>query len=135
MVQSMRQFLVKMIQVMVSALIVCSLILPAASSISYCHPMEEIMLVKCCDEVQEDHGLAFVNPDCCDEIKFPVAKKDTSKTPSLPALKVSQKGYATPERNWIVVTDIFKENTVPVGARGPPLNGPSLYISNCSYLI
>jgi len=131
----MKQRFLNIIQVIVSALIVCSLIFPAATSISYCYPMQEIMLVQCCDEVHEDHGLAFVNPDCCDEIKFPVSQKDTSKPSFFPALKVSQQGYVVPERNWVVVNDVLKKKILPTGARGPPPDGPPLYISNCSYLI
>jgi hypothetical protein len=93
------------------------------------------MLVSCCDDVHEERGLSLSNPDCCDEISLPASDKEFVDQFTVPAfVAVKQKGFH-PEFFFGFSVQSEGRSKQPYQARGPPPDGPALYIYYCSYLI
>jgi hypothetical protein len=125
------------LHVALSIILAMTLIIPQPQSVSFCNPMDLVMLQSCChsQEVEQEDGQDSVSgPDCCDEISLPDLEKDTLPSLYLPVLVASSTLVAIPVVEWVVIAD-FEEDVSNISARGPPPNAGPIFRRNCSYLI
>ena len=132
----MKQRILNIVKISLFLLMAISIAVPRATSISFCHPMEQVMLQTCCHpkKIQVKNGEDSVSgPDCCDEIAVSDAEKDTLADIVLSKPLVVSAWFTLPTTEWILLEN--NENTPIVRARGPPPDPIPLFIRNCSYLI
>jgi hypothetical protein len=115
-----------------------TLIIPQSQSVSFCNPMDQVMLQSCChsQEVELEEGQDSVSgPDCCDDIALPDLEADSLPQLHLPVLVVTSSVVVdVPVVEWTLVVDIEEEFS-NISARGPPPNSVPIFTRNCSYLI
>ena len=132
----MKQRILNIAKVSLFLLMAISVMIPRAADISFCNPMEQVMLQSCChpQKVEVKNGEDSVSgPDCCDKIALPDAEKDALSIIILPKPLVTSAWFILPTPEWILLEDT--EETPIVKARGPPPDPIPLFIQNCSYLI
>jgi len=132
----MKQRILSLAKISLFLLMAISVVIPRTASISFCNPMEQVMLQDCCHpkKIQVKNGDDSVSgPDCCDEIAIPDAEKDALTDIVLPKPLVVSAWFIIPTTEWILLENT-EENPI-VLARGPPPDLIPLFIRNCSYLI
>ncbi len=119
-------------------LMAVSVILPRVESISFCHPMDQIMLRACCHPDTppdlEEGADSIHRPSCCDEIAVPTTDSETLTSVVLPLVHYVPAYPSVPLLSWGDVQQGIP-NIPPVRARGPPPDPLPLFIQHCSYRI
>ena len=132
----MKQRILNIAKISLFLLMAISVMVPRATSVSFCNPMEQLMLQSCChpQKIEVKNGDDSVSgPDCCDEIAVPDAEKESLAATVLPKPLVISAWFTLPTPEWILLEETQE---LPIKeARGPPLNPIPLFIQNCSYLI
>ena len=132
----MKQRILNIVKISLFLLMAISVMVPRAVSVSFCNPMEQVMLQACChpQKIEVKSGEDSVSgPDCCDEIAVPDAEKESLSVTVLPKPLIVSAWFTLPTPEWILLEET-KETPI-VQARGPPPDSIPLFIQNCSYLI
>jgi hypothetical protein len=126
------------LHVALSIILAMTLIIPQPQSVSFCNPMDLVMLQSCChsQEVEQEDGQDSVSgPDCCDEVALPDLEADRLPQLHLPVLVVTSSVVVdVPVVEWTLVVDI-EEKFSNISARGPPHNSVPIFTRNSSYLL
>lgn len=132
----MKQRLFNIAKVALFALMALSVAVPRVKSLSFCNPMEQVMLQSCChpSTVQiEDDEPSVSRPSCCDDISVPDSEQDTVVELVLPSPMTVSTWFKIPRPTWIHLYDVRSDWVVRV--RGPPPDPIALFIQYCSFII
>jgi hypothetical protein len=132
----MKQRLFNIAKVALFALMALSVALPRVASLSFCNPMDQVMLQSCCHpstvQIEEDQ-VSVSRPNCCDDISVPDAEQDISTEIAFPSALAVSAWFAIPTPRWVQLYDVPSYRVVRV--RGPPPDPIPLFIQHCSYRI
>ena len=119
-------------------LMTVAVILPRVNTLSFCNPMDKIMLRACCHPEAfpslEEGADSVRRPNCCDEIAIPATDSDTVVSIALSCINYVPAYPAIPTIEWRGI----QKGTPPLQkarARGPPPDPLPLFIQHCSYRI
>ena len=133
----MKDRLLSIVQALLFVTLALSMVIPRAQSISFCNPMDRIMLVSCCHPAHsdvEDGKAELHRPNCCDDIPLPAIDQENLNGFSMPLVALSPIMPPMPSVLWEFYGTVF-EQSVPMGARGPPPNPFPLFLQNRTLLI
>ena len=132
----MKQRLFNIVKMTLFVLMALSVALPRVASLSFCNPMDQIMLQSCChpSTVQIEEGQSSVSrPNCCDDISVPDAEPDTLTKLTLPSPSIVAAWFTIFTPKWIQLYVVPSYRFIRV--RGPPPDPIALFVQYCSYRI
>jgi hypothetical protein len=134
----MKERLLSIVRTVLFVLLAVSVIIPRVQAISFCNPMDQVMLTPCCHpETQpelEEGADSVHRPACCDEIAIPSTAHDTATATVIPMIHLVPSMPALPQIEWRANVSIKVERAIQQ-ARGPPPDPLPLFIQHCSYRI